>query len=78
MQIADVQYRKIMEPVGQLARANDIFQDRDALRVLLRAPIKPGELQRRPNHDRSGVPVLDVKEIESAAEYPQLMIRLDP
>src|SRR5690242_3307052 len=78
MQIADVQYCKIVERFGQLARRNDIFPHRDALCVLLRAPIKPGELQRSSDHDRSGVPILDVKEIEPAAEYPLLMVRLNP
>ena len=78
MQVADVQDREILEPLGQLGRTHHIFPDGDALGVLLRPPIKPGKLQRGPDHDRRGIPIFDVKKIEPAAKYPQLVIGFDP
>src|SRR5947209_6041095 len=77
MQIGEMQHREAVEDGRQALEADDVLDQPRSRRILLAAPIEAGQLQAGSDQRPHRIPVIDVEEIESAAENACFLVTLD-
>ena len=77
MQITDLEYRKIFKHYRQFCRLYDIVGEDQLLGVAQSAPIQAGHHKGDTDQDVGSGEILDVKPVETLAEYLGFMLALD-
>jgi len=78
MHVADLQDGIAIKGRRQSGQPNIIMPDLYTRSVLVAAPVKPRQSQAVANNGMYGVPVLNMKKIESATEDALLVVIFDP